>query len=79
MFKFKIMIIRLQLPDPLPYSSNCDVSGRWNVQKQAQQGFFIFDNCDKIILPEGYSLFYIKPTKDILGNLIELWCRILTH
>lgn len=31
---FKIpMIIRLQLPNPLPYSSNCDVSSRWNVQK----------------------------------------------
>ncbi len=31
---FKIpMIIRMQLPDPLPYSSNCDVSERWNVQK----------------------------------------------
>lgn len=34
---FKIpMIIRLQLPNPEPYSSNCNVSERWNVQKQAQ-------------------------------------------
>lgn len=32
---FKIpMIIKLQLPNPLPYSSNCDVSSRWNVQQQ---------------------------------------------
>ncbi len=32
---FKIpMIIRLELPNPLPYSSNCDVSARWNVQKE---------------------------------------------
>ena len=31
---FKIpMIIKLELPNPLPYSSNCDVSGRWNVQQ----------------------------------------------
>jgi hypothetical protein len=33
---FKIpMIIKLQLPNPLPYSSNCDVSQRWNVKKDA--------------------------------------------
>ncbi len=25
---------------------------------------------DTIKLPEGYSLFYIKPTKDTIGNLI---------
>ncbi len=32
---FKIpMIIRLELPNPLPYSSNCDVSARWNVKKE---------------------------------------------
>lgn len=31
---FKIpMIMRLELPNPLPYSSNCDVSARWNVKK----------------------------------------------
>ncbi len=30
-------------------------------------------------LPKGYSLFYIKPTMDMLGNLIEVWCRMLTH
>lgn len=31
---FKIpMIIKLQLPNPLPYSSNCDVSERWNAMK----------------------------------------------
>lgn len=30
---FKIpMIMRLELPNPLPYSSNCDVAARWNVQ-----------------------------------------------
>lgn len=34
---FKIpMIIRMELPNPLPYSSNCDVSTRWNVQNQGQ-------------------------------------------
>ncbi len=33
---FKIpMIIKLELPNPLPYSSNCDVSGTWNVHKEA--------------------------------------------
>lgn len=33
---FKIpMIIRLELPNPLPYSSNCNVSTRWNVKKTA--------------------------------------------
>ena len=30
---FKIpMIMRLELPNPLPYSSNCDVAARWNVK-----------------------------------------------
>lgn len=33
---FKIpMILRLELPNPLPYSSNCDVSARWNVKKES--------------------------------------------
>ncbi len=32
---FKIpMIMRLDLPNPLPYSSNCDVSTRWNAKQQ---------------------------------------------
>ncbi len=31
---FKIpMIIKLELPNPLPYSSNCNVAGCWNVKK----------------------------------------------
>lgn len=35
---FKIpMIMRLELPNPLPYSSNCDVAARWNVQVQNNQ------------------------------------------
>ena len=34
---FKIpMIMRLELPNPLPYSSNCDVSARWNVKNENQ-------------------------------------------
>ena len=24
--------MRLELPNPLPYSSNCDVAARWNVK-----------------------------------------------
>ncbi len=33
---FKIpMIMRLELPNPLPYSSNCDVSARWNVKTES--------------------------------------------
>ena len=29
---FKIpMIVRMDMPDPPPYSSNCDVSGRWGI------------------------------------------------
>lgn len=32
---FKIpMIVSLDLPDPLPYSSNCNVSGCWNVKRK---------------------------------------------
>jgi len=32
---FKIpMIVKLDLPDPLPYSSNCNVSACWNVNKE---------------------------------------------
>lgn len=34
---FKIpMLVRLELPNPLPYSSNCDVSARWNVKVSNQ-------------------------------------------
>ena len=32
---FKIpMIVKLDLPDPLPYSSNCNVSACWNIKKE---------------------------------------------
>ena len=32
---FKIpMIVKLDLPNPLPYSSNCNVSACWNVKKE---------------------------------------------
>ncbi len=31
---FKVpMIVKMQLPDPEPYSSNCDVIARWQIQK----------------------------------------------
>ena len=32
---FKIpMIVKLDLPNPLPYSSNCNVSACWDMKKQ---------------------------------------------
>ncbi len=35
---FKIpMIMRLELPNPLPYSSNCDVAKIWNVAKKEEK------------------------------------------
>lgn len=35
---FKIpMIVSLDLPDPLPYSSNCNVSGCWNIKKEVKK------------------------------------------
>ena len=35
---FKIpMIVSLDLPNPLPYSSNCNVSNCWNVKKKEDQ------------------------------------------
>ena len=33
---FKIpMIVKMQMPDPMPYSSNCDVSGCWKMDNNA--------------------------------------------
>lgn len=43
------------------------------------RGLLLMSMYDTIKLPEGYSLFYIKPTKDTIGNLIAVWCRRLAH